>query len=155
MSASADANGRPSAVVFDLVGVLLDWNPRYLYRKLFDDEAEMDRFLSEVCTMQWHHAHDLGVPPEQTVPPLVDAHPEYAEQIWAWPRRSEEMVGGPIEESVQILQELKRRDVPVEAKIFADEGHGYSKLRNIMDQARTMVYFFERYIKTGKGSGDK
>ena len=85
---SPDANGRPTAVVFDLGGVLLDWNPRYLYRKLFDDEAEMDRFLSEVCTMEWHHAHDLGVPPEETCPPLIAAHPEYAEMIWAWPQRS-------------------------------------------------------------------
>ena len=115
MKASADTDGRPAAVVFDLGGVLLDWNPRYLYRKLFDDEAEMDRFLSEVCTMEWHHAHDLGVPPEQTVPPLLDAHPEYAEQIWAWPRRSEEMIAGPIEESVEILRALKDRAVPVYA----------------------------------------
>lgn len=112
---SPDANGRPTAVVFDLGGVLLDWNPRYLYRKLFDDEAEMDRFLSDVCTMEWHHAHDLGVSPEQTIPPLVDAHPEYAEHIWAWPRRSEEMVAGPIEESVEILRALKDRGVPVYA----------------------------------------
>jgi 2-haloacid dehalogenase len=104
-----------TAVVFDLGGVLLDWNPRYLYRKLFDDEAEMDRFLSEVCTMEWHHAHDLGVSPEQTIPPLVQAHPEYAEQIRAWPRRSEEMVAGPIEETVEILRALKDRGVPVYA----------------------------------------
>ena len=55
------ANGRPRAVVFDLGGVLLDWNPRYLYRKLFDgDDDAMERFLAEVCTMEWHHAHDLG-----------------------------------------------------------------------------------------------
>jgi len=112
---STEANGRPHAIVFDLGGVLLDWDPRYLYRKLFDDEAEMDRFLSEVCTMDWHHAHDLGVPPEQTVPPLVEAHPEYAEHIWAWPRRSEEMLRGPIEESVEILRALKDRGVPVYA----------------------------------------
>jgi 2-haloacid dehalogenase len=112
---SSDANGRPTAVVFDLGGVLLDWNPRYLYRKLFDDQAEMDRFLSEVCTMEWHHAHDLGVPPEQTIPPLVEAHPEYAEHIWAWPQRSEEMVAGPIDESVEILRALKERGVPVYA----------------------------------------
>jgi 2-haloacid dehalogenase len=112
---ATDANGRPTAVVFDLGGVLLDWNPRHLYRKLFDDEAEMDRFLSEVCTLEWHHAHDLGVPPEQTVPPLVEAHPEYAEHIWAWPRRSEEMVAGPIDESVEILRALKERGVPVYA----------------------------------------
>src|SRR6185437_7910130 len=112
---SPDANGRPAAVVFDLGGVLLDWDPRLLYRKLFDDEAEMDRFLSEVCTMEWHHAHDLGVPPEQTIPPLVEAHPEYAEHIWAWPQRSEEMVAGPIDESVEILRALKERGVPVYA----------------------------------------
>lgn len=112
---SPDANGRPTAVVFDLGGVLLDWNPRYLYRKLFDDEAEMDRFLSDVCTMEWHHAHDLGVSPEQTIPPLVEAHPEYAEHIRAWPRRSEEMLGGPIEGSVEILRALKDRGVPVYA----------------------------------------
>jgi 2-haloacid dehalogenase len=112
---SPDANGRPAAVVFDLGGVLLDWNPRLLYRKLFEDETEMDWFLSEVCTMEWHHAHDLGVPPEQTIPPLVEAHPEYAEHIWAWPRRSEEMVSGPIDESVEILRALKERGVPVYA----------------------------------------
>lgn len=112
---SPDANGRPTAVVFDLGGVLLDWNPRYLYRKLFDDEADMDRFLSEVCTMEWHHAHDLGVPPEETIPPLVEAHPEYAEMIRAWPERSEEMLAGPIEESVEILRALKEQGVPVYA----------------------------------------
>jgi 2-haloacid dehalogenase len=112
---AARSNGRPQAVVFDLGGVLLDWNPRYLYRKLFDDEAEMDRFLSEVCTMEWHHAHDLGVPPQETVPPLVEAHPEYAEHIWAWVQRSEEMLAGPIEESVEILRALKESGVPLYA----------------------------------------
>ncbi len=114
-------NGRIRAVVFDLGGVLLDWNPRYLYRKLFDgDEAAMERFLAEVCTMEWHHAHDLGVPPEETCPPLADAHPDQAELIWAWSRRSEEMVAGPIEESVELLADLKAAGVPV---LRADE-HG-------------------------------
>jgi 2-haloacid dehalogenase len=112
MPAPASQNGRPTAVVFDLGGVLLDWNPRHLYRKLFGDEQEMERFLSEVCTMEWHHAHDLGVPPEQTSPPLAAAHPEYADEIWAWTRRSEEMLAGPIEGSVEILHSLKAAGVP-------------------------------------------
>ena len=112
---SSIANGRPTAVVFDLGGVLLDWDPRHLYRKLFDDEADMERFLSEVCTMEWHHAHDLGVPPERTMPPLIAAHPEYAEMIRAWPERSEEMLGGPIDATVEILRELKEAGVPVYA----------------------------------------
>ena len=108
-----DGTGRASAVVFDLGGVLLDWNPRYLYRKLFDgDDAAMERFLAEVCTMEWHHAHDLGVPPERTCPPLVEAHPGQAELIWAWPRRSEEMISGPIDGTVKLLEELKSAGVP-------------------------------------------
>jgi len=113
--AAPSGNGVPRAVVFDLGGVLLDWNPRHLYRELFDDEAEMEWFLSEVCTMKWHHAHDLGVPPEETLPPLISAHPEYAEMIRAWPERSEEMLAGPIEASVEILQELKEAAVPIYA----------------------------------------
>jgi 2-haloacid dehalogenase len=100
------------AVVFDLGGVLLDWDPRHLYRKLFDNEAEMDRFLAEVCTMEWHHAHDLGVAPEQTSPPLIAEYPEHEEMIWAWTQRTEEMLGGPIEGTVEILRALKDRDVP-------------------------------------------
>ncbi|HTU88012.1 MAG TPA: HAD family phosphatase [Solirubrobacteraceae bacterium] len=107
----APPNGKPTAVVFDLGGVLLDWDPRHLYRKLFDDEASMERFLSEVCTMEWHHAHDLGIPPEQTSPPLIAAHPEHADRIWAWTQRSEEMLAGPIEDTVEILRALKDQGV--------------------------------------------
>jgi 2-haloacid dehalogenase len=113
MASLPHPNGKPTAVVFDLGGVLLDWNPRYLYRKLFGgDDAAMERFLAEVCTMEWHHAHDLGVSPETTCPPLIAKHPDLAEQIWAWARRSEEMLGGPIEESVEILRALKDQGVP-------------------------------------------
>jgi 2-haloacid dehalogenase len=105
-------NGRPRAVVFDLGGVLIDWNPRHLYRQLFDDEAEMERFLSEVCTLEWHRAHDLGVPPEQNALELIAAHPDQAEQIWAWSQRSEEMIGGAIEGTVELLRSLKDAGVP-------------------------------------------
>ena len=61
MNRAAQTSGT-EAVVFDLGGVLVDWDPRYLYRKLIDDEAEMERFLREVCTLEWHAAHDRGVP---------------------------------------------------------------------------------------------
>lgn len=98
--------------MFDLGGVLLDWDPRYLYRKLFDDESAMERFLTEVCTPEWHKAHDLGVPPEETSPELIAAHPDQAELIWAWSRRSEEMIGGPIEGTVELLRSLKAAGMP-------------------------------------------
>ena len=107
-----DATGRIRAIVFDLGGVLLDWNPRYLYRKLFDgDDAAMERFLAEVCTMEWHQVHDLGVPSERTCAELARAHPDQAELIWAWSRRSEEMISGSIDGTVTILSELKAAGV--------------------------------------------
>ena len=99
-------NGSIKAVIFDLGGVLLDWNPRYLYRKMFDDEAGMERFLAEVCTMDWHEANDRGVSFEVTCAQLAAEHPEHAEHIWAWGTRTEEMVGGPIEGTVEVLREL-------------------------------------------------
>jgi 2-haloacid dehalogenase len=99
------------AVVFDIGGVLLDWNPRYLYRKLIDDDQEMSRFLDEVCTPRWHDAHDRGVPMEESCAQLAARHPEQADLIWAWGRRSEEMISGVIPGTVDILKELKDRGV--------------------------------------------
>ncbi len=100
------------AVVFDVGGVLLDWDPRHLYRKLFDDDASMNRFLEEICTLDWHADHDRGTPAAQSCAQLAASHPEHAELIWAWTRRSEEMVAGPIAGTVEILRELKARGTP-------------------------------------------
>ncbi|MFZ0091360.1 MAG: HAD family phosphatase [Solirubrobacteraceae bacterium] len=99
------------AAVFDIGGVLLDWDPRHLYRKLIDDEDEMERFLADICTLEWHAGHDLGVPFATSCARLAAAHPECSELIWAWGRRSEEMVTGPIVGSVQILRELQRNGI--------------------------------------------
>jgi 2-haloacid dehalogenase len=101
-----------TAVVFDLGGVLLDWNPRYLYRKLFEDPREMERFLSEICTLEWHAAHDRGVPFARSCAELAAAHPDHAALIWAWGERSEEMIGGALDEVVEILAALRARGVP-------------------------------------------
>lgn len=99
------------AVVFDLGGVLLDWDPRHLYRKLFADETEMESFLRDVCTMQWHAAHDRGVPFSQSCAALAATHPQHAELIDAWGARSEEMIAGQIDGTVEILDELLGRGV--------------------------------------------
>lgn len=104
--------GEIDAVVFDLGGVLLDWSPRHLYRKLFDDEDSMDRFLAEVCTLDWHAAHDRGVPVEESCARLAASYPAYAELIWAWAHRSEEMIAGPIAGTVEILRALKDQGTP-------------------------------------------
>jgi 2-haloacid dehalogenase len=104
-------NTEIEAVVFDIGGVLLDWNPRHLYRKLFSDAEAMNRFLDEICTLEWHDAHDRGVPFERSCADLAARHPEYGELIWAWARRSEEMIAGSLPDSVAILRALKERGV--------------------------------------------
>jgi 2-haloacid dehalogenase len=100
------------AVVFDLGGVLLDWDPRYVYRELFDDEAEMERFLSQVCSREWHEDNDRGVLYADSCAALAARHPGFEELIWTWARRTEDMIGGPIEGTVAVLAELQTAGVP-------------------------------------------
>ncbi len=149
-AAGVDAAVGIDAVVFDLGGVLLDWDPRHLYRKLFDDEDEMERFLAEICTLQWHAAHDLGLPAEQSCAALAARHPEHAQAIFAWARRSEEMIGGPIAGTVAILRELLDRGVRcyaltnMEAETFPGRARRFEFMRWF---AGTVVSGFERIAK--------
>lgn len=98
-------------MVFDIGGVLLDWDPRHLYRKVFDDEDAMEQFLGRICTPEWHAPHDRGARTADSCARLAEAHPEHADEIWAWLQRGEEMVAGPIQENVEILAELRRAEV--------------------------------------------
>ena len=100
-------------VVFDLGGVLINWDPRNLYRKIFADSKEMDYFLTHICTLQWNSQADAGVPFEQITAELTEKHPEYKEQIALYYPRWSEMLSGEIAGSVQILRELKQKGVPV------------------------------------------
>jgi phosphoserine phosphatase len=69
------------AVVFDLGGVLIDWDPRHLYRKLLADEAAVEEFLATVCTPEWNAELDRGRPFAEAVAELVERHPEHAAAI--------------------------------------------------------------------------
>jgi len=101
-----------TTVVFDIGGVLLDWNPRHLYRKLIADPAEMAEFLTQVCSPRWHLAHDLGADTEQSCRELAARNPGQAELIMAWSRRSEEMVTGQIDEAVEVLADVRAAGMP-------------------------------------------
>ncbi|MFI4948525.1 MAG: HAD family hydrolase [Alphaproteobacteria bacterium] len=103
-------------VVFDLGGVLIDWDPRHLYRKLFaGDEAAMEHFLATVCTREWHRHHDAGRSFAEGARILKDQHPDKTELIDAFGARQDEMMRGPIAGSVEILAELRDRDTPLYA----------------------------------------
>jgi 2-haloacid dehalogenase len=96
-----------TAVTFDLGGVLIDWNPRYLYRKLFGDDAAMERFLSEVATNEWNGTIDSGRSFAGAVADLTTEHPEQAEMIRAYHLRWSEMLGPVFEGTLQIVREVK------------------------------------------------
>lgn len=105
-----------SIVVFDLGGVLIDWNPRYLYRKLFDGDASaMEHFLSTVCTSAWNSQQDAGRSFSEACALLKTEHPKHADLIDAWFHRQSEMIRGAIEGTVDILAELRDRKVPIYA----------------------------------------
>jgi 2-haloacid dehalogenase len=107
---------RVSTVIFDLGGVLIDWNPRYLYRKLFvDDEPGMERFLAEVTTAAWNHSLDAGKPFAEGVAELIAKHPAERERIEAYHSRWIETISGPIMGTVEILEDLAERKVPLYA----------------------------------------
>ncbi len=106
----------PSAVVFDLGGVLIDWNPRHLYRKLFDgDEAAMEDFLSTVCTPAWNERQDAGRPFAEAVAELTARFPDRAALIQAFDTRWEEMLAGAIEGSVALLDAVRASGLPLYA----------------------------------------
>jgi 2-haloacid dehalogenase len=102
-------------VIFDLGGVLIDWDPRYLYRNLIADAAVMEDFLARVCTHEWNELQDAGRPLAEATAQLVAEHPECAELIAAYYDRWEEMVRGGLEDSVRVLEDLHRRGVPLYA----------------------------------------
>ena len=103
-------------MVFDFGGVLLDWNPRHLYRQLFGEDVEgMERFLAEVCTLEWHLEHDRGRPMALSCRELAAtvADPQLRPLIEAWADRFHEMVSGEVPGTVGVLAELRDHGVPL------------------------------------------
>ena len=97
---------KPSVPVFDVGGVLIDWDPRHLYRDLIPDEAARERFLAEVCTPAWNRQMDLGKPFAEAVAELAALHPDQAELIAAYDTHWMRMVPQALDDTVAVLQEL-------------------------------------------------
>jgi len=96
-----------TTVVFDLGGVLIEWDPRHLYRKLFDVPDEMESFLAEVTTAEWNAQQDAGRPWAEAVETLIAEHPERHELIEAFHVRWPEMLAGEIPGTADVLSELR------------------------------------------------
>lgn len=102
-------------VVFDIGNVLVQWEPRALYRKIFASEDEVSWFIDNVCTHDWNLQQDMGRSFADGVIELTARFPEHAEAIAAYDLRWHETVLGAIDGSVAILDELKARGTPLYA----------------------------------------
>jgi 2-haloacid dehalogenase len=101
-------NKKIDAVIFDLGGVLIDWNPSYVFDKMFEDEDQKKHFFENICTSDWNEKQDAGRPLKEASEELVAKHPEWKEYIEAYYGRWEEMLGGPIDGTVEIFRRLKQ-----------------------------------------------
>jgi 2-haloacid dehalogenase len=100
-------SGERPVIVYDLGGVLIDWNPRHLYRKLFDEEAAMERFLAEVCHAAWNEEQDRGRSFATAIEEAAARHPDQRPMIEAYFARWGEMIAGEIDGAVALLGELR------------------------------------------------
>lgn len=112
------------AIVFDIGGVLIDWDPRYLYRKLFKAEEEMERFLHTVCHHSWNLELDRGANWNDAVATLSEKFPDHKDNIRAYHDRWIEMVQGPIHETVDIMMALRHMGY----KLYAITNYSREKL---------------------------
>lgn len=106
-------SSKPSVAVFDFGGVLIDWNPRHLYRRLIPDPVEMERFLVEVTTRDWHVAQDAGGDPAEATRRLQALHPDKHALIGAFYGRFEEMCAPAFPEMAALVETLHAAGTPL------------------------------------------
>jgi 2-haloacid dehalogenase len=94
-------------IIFDLGGVIIDWNPRNLYSTIFKTEDEVTWFLENICTSEWNDHQDAGRTFAEATEELLAKHPDWEIPIRAWYDRWEETISGPIHETVEILKTFK------------------------------------------------
>ena len=107
-------NSSIKAIVFDFGGVLIEWDPRNLYRHYFPDQPQaIEKFLTDVNFMEWNAQQDKGRPFSEGVASLSAQFPQYSKFIRAFHEHWEELVGAPIAGTVEILRQLKQEGWPV------------------------------------------
>lgn len=113
MAESAETT--PPLLLFDLGKVVVDWDPVRLYRQLFSDEGEAERFCADICNLAWHTEHDRGVSMAENAKPLIAKFPEYEPQIRAWRTRWLDMFDGYVPGMPKLINDLQSTG----ARLFA------------------------------------
>lgn len=141
MSAMPVAFEPVEAVVFDVGRVLYQWDLRYLFAKLIADPAELEWFCTTVVTPEWHFQHDAGVPLGVMVPARKADFPEYAHLIDAYAARFNETIPGPVPGSIELVEALDARGVPLFAitNFGADFWPPFRATAPVFDRFREIV----------------
>ena len=129
------------SVIFDVGRVLFDWDLRYLFAKLITDSDELEWFVSNVVTPQWHFQHDAGRPLADMLPELKAEFPDHASLIDAYAARFNETIPGPMPGSLELIQRLDDAGVPLFA--ITNFGHefweGFRPTQPIFDRFQDIV----------------
>lgn len=96
-----------STIIFDLGGVLIDWNPEYVFRQVIPDEEKRRFFFENICTHDWNVEQDAGRTLVDATEMLVNEHPDWETEIRTYYARWEDMLGGIIPETVELLREIR------------------------------------------------
>jgi 2-haloacid dehalogenase len=105
--------GGPQAVVFDVGRVLIEWDLRHLFAKLIAEEEELDWFLANVVTAEWHFQHDAGRSLDEMVAERVALYPDHAHLIDAYRSRFLETIPAPVPGTFALVERLAERGVPM------------------------------------------
>jgi 2-haloacid dehalogenase len=144
-------------VVFDIGNVLIEWDPRYLYRRIFETDEQVEHFLSTICTSAWNLEFDRGKSFAEGVADLVAKHPAHEAAIRAFDERWGEMVPGPVPGTLALMERLEENNVPLYAITnFSAEKFAEARLRfPFFDRFRgAIVSAHERLVKPDRAIFD-
>ena len=129
------------AVVFDVGRVLYQWQLSHLFERIVDDSARLDFLLSEVVTEEWHFEHDRGRALADMVPERIALYPEYEAEIRAYATRFNETIPGPVPGSIELVERLAARNVPLYAitNFGAEFWAGFRPTAPVFDRFREIV----------------
>lgn len=133
-------------VVFDLGGVVVEWDPMHLYRNVFrGEEAKAADFLAHICTPAWNEKQDAGRPLDEAAAELVARHPEWEAEIRAYYDRWIEMIGGPVPGTREVMAELKAAGV----RLFALSNWSAETFPRIAERFEELA-MFEQIVLSGE-----
>lgn len=134
------------AILFDVGNVLIEWDPRHLYRKLLPDDSAVEQFLSEICTLEWHFAHDQGVSFEENAAPLKEKFPGHSDLIDQWASRYVEMSPREVVGMASLVARLKATELGI---------HGLSNMPSTVYPMLRDEFSILEHLETIVVSGDE